>query len=228
MYRAEIAVRQRFLESKSLYSGPISGDFDRRTSEATAKYQERARIEVTGELDSQTIQRAERDGFRQPTDRPDRDHFRFVGDIELPYGVLKPLSEIAYHYYLWTGKDLTVTSGTRDPQRQAEAMYVKLQRGEDLHHLYKQTGLLDEIMEAYRNESASRGSKRETVGAMSEVIERQVARGEYISRHLGGEAVDVRKRDMSSDEQHILKMVAKDLGYGAPVDEVDNLHFQLK
>lgn len=48
MHGPEVALWQRFLTSTGLYSGPINGTFDDRTSAATVDYQERLHIETNG------------------------------------------------------------------------------------------------------------------------------------------------------------------------------------
>jgi hypothetical protein len=62
---------------------------------------------------------------------------------------------------------------------------------------------------------------------MTRVIERQVAHHEYISRHLRGEAVDVRSNDMSSEQRKAFEdAVGHILGPHRLIPETDHLHLQ--
>ena len=60
---------------------------------------------------------------------------------------------------------------------------------------------------------------------MTSVIENQVRHRRYISRHLMGRAVDVRIRDMSTEEQGIFTALARSLHLN-PLREEDHYHLQ--
>lgn len=69
-----------------------------------------------------------------------------------------------------------------------------------------------EIEQAYSESRRARRNARDTVAAMTAVIEQQVARRVYISDHLIGEAIDVRIRNLSHDDQELVIHTAKNAG----------------
>ena len=115
--------------------------------------------------------------------------------------------------------EIIVTSATRGPAAQARAMASKIQRGEDLFALYAQDDLVAEIVAAAGNTADP------DVDAMAAVIEAQVARGRFISRHLRADALDLRTRHLT-DEQ-VERLVAAVRAEGAEaVPESDHLHVE--
>jgi hypothetical protein len=76
---------------------------------------------------------------------------------------------------------IVITSGTRTTSAQAGAMRIKLDLGEDLHALYAQDDLVSEILAGNTSQ-----------GGIQATLDRQVARGRYISRHMRADALDVR------------------------------------
>jgi peptidoglycan hydrolase-like protein with peptidoglycan-binding domain len=133
----DVAAWQRFLTARGIYICPINGEFDSRTSEATAKYQQRKQLTATGATDDATVEQAGRDGFVVPQDRSDGEHFTKQSGVILSSEVERHLNPVAYEFYLWSGKDLVITSGTRTAKQQAQAMYDKLTGGGIPPHLYK-------------------------------------------------------------------------------------------
>lgn len=115
------------------------------------------------------------------------------------------LKKIAREYYEKTGKDMVVNSGTRTPRSQAKAMYDNLHKRVNLVH-YTDQKAYKEILKAYHDNV--RSGESVTVDAMTRVIEAQVSRHEYISRHLRGRAVDVLINDMSSDQLSVFIQAA--------------------
>ncbi len=99
--------------------------------------------------------------------------------------------------------DLVVTSGQRTATAQARAWAVKiaghLARGEDprkaLHDLYRRDDLVDEVMDGDTTEAG-----------IAQTIAAQVARGDLLSSHLSGTALDLRIRGL--DEGQITGLVA--------------------
>jgi hypothetical protein len=69
-------------------------------------------------------------------------------------------------------------------------------------------------------------SEDDTIAAMTRVVEEQVSRGQYISLHLRGEAVDVRSRTMLPAQRKAFEeAVQRVLGHG-PLEEEDHYHVQ--
>ncbi|MCK6504497.1 hypothetical protein L6R53_14020 [Myxococcota bacterium] len=113
---------------------------------------------------------------------------------------------------------ITVTSGRRSPQRQARALHDDLVAGQtpqQLHALYQRDDLLDEVLAV----------ADEGVEAMTEVLALQLARGEHLSPHMRDDAVDLRRRNRSTEQ--LGRLVAHCQALGAQtVIERDHLHVQ--
>jgi hypothetical protein len=107
-----------------------------------------------------------------------------------------------------------VTSGIRSPERQARALVYKRNNEGDsaVRRLYGQKDLIGEVLAAAN-----------TTAAMARVLTRQVRSGRFLSRHMRGDAVDLRTRNLTKDQVQKLKAGAKRLG-GHAVIEVDHLH----
>jgi len=150
-------------------------------------------------------------------------HVHFSGWDQLSPKARTGLARTGDLYYEQTGRDLTVTSGKRTPQGQAQAMYDNLQRNSTPH--YSNQAAFHQIVEAYNDAVATGAGQEGAVEAMASVIERQVSQGVYISAHLTGNAVDIRSRDMSDEEKDALEEAAKSAG-GRVVIETNNIHLQ--
>jgi hypothetical protein len=111
------------------------------------------------------------------------------------------LERIAERYHKATKKRLYITGGTRTPERQAQLMYEKLAHGDDIVHLYENQHAAAEVLASYKDAKAKGQRKRELVKTLKATIAAQIARGEYVSKHLKSGAVDVRSRDMTPDRE---------------------------
>jgi len=109
------------------------------------------------------------------------------------------------------GFDLTVTSGVRGAAEQASLM---LDGTADIRSLYRGSAGAEVA------DVASQG-----VGAAQRVIEGQMSRGVYVSRHLRGDALDFRVSDLTSDQVAELKSEAAGLGVET-LDEGDHVHVE--
>lgn len=227
MHGPEVEVWQRFLRSKGLYGGPIDGYFGGKTEAATIAYQKRNGLAADGVVNAETVERARWDGFDLSSTNSGP-HYRTEGNVVLSMEDRTVLGRIAKEYYRETGAELVATSGTRTPASQADAMYKKLRRGENLGSLYRNTQALGEILAAYEHERRSGASERATVEAMSRVIQKQVSRQVYISRHLRGEAVDVRSRTMSSSQKDAFDDATRRVLGHRPKKETDHYHLQFR
>ena len=136
-------------------------------------------------------------------------HYSIEPGITLSADAETAVGEIADAYYAATSKDLVVTSGTRTAASQAEAMYVKLEIGDDVVTLYGGGASVKAIKKAYDDGKKAKQSKTDIVDAMTKVIEGQIAKGVYISKHLKAGAVDIRSRDMSDKEKKAFRKAAK-------------------
>lgn len=109
---------------------------------------------------------------------------------------------------------LVVTSGTRTPRAQALAMVDDLAKTgtSGWYALYRRDDLIAEIVK--------NGTKADQVEA---TLTAQEARGDYLSNHQGGRAVDLRTRGLTSAERTRLIEVGEMLG-AKVVDEGDHIH----
>jgi hypothetical protein len=119
-----------------------------------------------------------------------------------------------------------ITSGTRTPREQADAMYQKIRLGQRLTRLYADADAATEIQAAYR--AHQRAGRDACVGAMARVITAQMARGLFISRHLHASAVDVRSRDMTRRQRRTFVAVVAQFPQIELIDEGVPPHFHLE
>lgn len=153
-------------------------------------------------------------------------YFTTEEGVRLGDEVEATLERIGREYHRRTGRRLHVTSGTRTPREQAEAMYEKLQLGEQLTRTYRDYAAASEIESAYR--SHRRHGRAACVRAIARVIRGQLRRGCYISRHLHASAVDVRSRDMSPRQQRVFREVVAGVEGVELLQEGRPPHFHLQ
>lgn len=110
--------------------------------------------------------------LRQHQPSPPATYFNEAGHIELSISDRNTLNRLAYCYYLWTVARFTVTSGTRTPREQAEAMYDNwyYHRSENIR--YRNQVAEAEIRAAY-DANVTIGRRNATIDAMTAVIENQ-------------------------------------------------------
>lgn len=150
-------------------------------------------------------------------------------DLRLTESNTKRLERIAARYYKATKKRLVVTGGMRPPARQAQLMYDKLVHGDDIVNLYENKAAATEVRNAYQDAVAKRLKRKATVRAIREVIEAQMGRGVYVSKHLKANAVDVRSWNMKGRLEQALKEAVKAEAGVSMMDERDGAepHFHL-
>ncbi|HEY8431405.1 MAG TPA: hypothetical protein VIL20_23655 [Sandaracinaceae bacterium] len=158
--------------------------------------------------------------------RADSPHYRLEQGVELGPRMESVIARIAREFHRRTGRGIVVTSGTRTPREQAEAMYEKLRLGQSLTRLYRDYGAAAEIQAAYR--AHRREGRAACVAAMARVIDAQVRRGLYVSRHLHASAADVRSRDMSRRERRIFEQIVRSMPEVSLLPEGVPPHFHLQ
>ena len=97
---------------------------------------------------------------------------------------------------------LMVTSGYRSPADQAAADASKINRGEtlaQLSRLYGNNALIREMIAA-------------PMSSWTAVLQAQVARGQYLSSHMRGNAIDLRIKGLSSSDVAAMVAGAKAAG----------------
>lgn len=164
------------------------------------------------------------------TARADGTPHRFaqLPDVELSAPVADRVDGIDDAYFRRTGKHLTITSGTRDAADQAKAMYKMMRLGGDPLRLYRNKEAAREIKRAYEQARAAKKSPDDVVGDVHAVIQKQMARGIYISAHLRAGAVDVRSRDLSRSEKKHFAAVLGEMKDVQMLEEFTPPHFHLQ
>ncbi|HRE87657.1 MAG TPA: hypothetical protein PK095_00840 [Myxococcota bacterium] len=160
------------------------------------------------------------------TARP-RPTWRQAPGIEIKAELRPHIEAVARIYFEKTRRPLEITSGYRSPRRQAEAMYVKLAVGGSLA-LYKRQDLTRPLLDAYRQGRKKRWKKDRIVAAMAEVLQSQVERGQYLSRHMRGLAFDVRSTGMSAKQRQALLAAVREVGQMRIIRERRPPHYHIE
>ncbi|XXT19255.1 hypothetical protein WME94_54430 [Sorangium sp. So ce429] len=152
--------------------------------------------------------------------------YEVLPGVTLPAKIAAKIEQIDRGYARRTREHLVITSGTRDANRQARAMFTKLRLGEDLLQLYRNKAAVQEIKKAYQ--ASSRKPPEQVVAAMEAVIQDQIDRGIYVSAHLRRGAVDVRNRTMSSKERRAFLESAAEIEGVLVIEETTPPHYHLQ
>jgi hypothetical protein len=148
--------------------------------------------------------------------------------VEIPAAVEPKLQALAAAYQRETGKTLVITDGTRLPATQAALMLRNLERGDNVVRGYANKSAAAAVRAAWRAARDEGRGEAEKLAVIVEVIAAQVARGDYVSKHLREGAVDVRCMDMSRAERAVFRRLAREMRI-AVVDESGTAtpHFHL-
>ena len=144
--------------------------------------------------------------------------FTLLAGVEIPEPVLPRLQALAEAFVAATGKRLTITDGTRRPETQAALMLRNLERGDDIVRGYANRSAAAQVQAAWAAARKAGLDAAATLAAVVAVITKQVAAGDFVSKHLRAGAVDVRCSDMARAERATFKRLARKLGI-AVVDE---------
>lgn len=96
---------------------------------------------------------------------------------------------------------LYVTSATRTPEAQARALVEKRKLGDNLYKLYRAKNIVKAVL-AVPN----------TIAAMAPIIARFAQQGQFMSRHMRGDAIDLRNRNLSPQQQDVVTAAGRRLG----------------
>lgn len=96
---------------------------------------------------------------------------------------------------------LTITSGVRTAEKQAEAMLTKLNSGDDLHALYGNDALVARLIASGKNATT-----------WAKIIQDAVAKGASISRHMGGGSFDVHTKTLTDAQVGQIKAAVQATG----------------
>ncbi len=157
-----------------------------------------------------------------------KSRFETLPDVSLSTRVVDKLNAIASAYQKRTGKSFVVTSGTRAPTRQAELIYDKLARGEDLSRLYKDKAAIAELKRIYDLARSDGREKDGTVILLAAAIRAQMKRGIFVSAHLRAGAADVRSTTMDGADRRAFIEAATQVGGVSVMHEASPPHFHLQ
>jgi len=169
---------------------------------------------------------ADRAGLRG--EQPIRGFRKQDPSLHIPHPLSDKLNGFADDFYLSTGRDLVVTSGSRNPVGQAKAMFEKFSDGASGDDYVNQKAL-KEIRDAYDEGAAAGLSKDEVVENMRSIIQSQVNSGIFVSKHLNNGAADVSVTGLNSKERRQLYKSARASGFKVhPEGHPRHLHVELK
>lgn len=154
------------------------------------------------------------------------ENYTLESDVDLPLDIKKKVKEIADAYHTATQKKLVVTSGTRTSQSQAEAMFTKMAGGDALA-VYANQSAAQKIRSIYDEGVKANTSKSALIDEIKSEIDSQINQGIYISKHLKKGAIDIRSRNMSTDEKKHFNEAAKGVASTVILETIPP-HFHLQ
>lgn len=182
-----------YLTPREAATGP--GIFGPKTEAALKAFQTANHLEPSGALNAETYRR-----LHSPSAigrQSGVQHYTVSAGVTLTERARGVVGQLADEYFRRTGENLRVTDGQRTAHDQAVQMYNKIQLHDE--NIYTNKTALAEIKRAYNDGVAAHKSRAAIIDDMAGVIQGQVDRGVYISRHLRGGAVDISIRGL--DEQ---------------------------
>lgn len=124
--------------------------------------------------------------------------------VRLEGETLTHLRRVAARYFRATARRAVVTSGTRTPLEQADAMYAKVRYGGSLG-IYKDRDVVKRLKAAAKAARRAGGGREEVVRAMAAIVEAELRRGNPISRHLVRGAADLRSTGLGGSDKKALR-----------------------
>lgn len=183
-----------YMTPREAATGP--GIFGPKTEAALKAFQTTNHLEPSGVLTPETYRLLHSSrALRRPGTQGD--HYTISAGVTLTERARETVGQLADEYFRRTGENLRVTDGQRTAHDQAVQMYNKIQLHDE--NIYTNKTALAEIKRAYNAGVAAHKSRAQIIDDMASVIQGQVDRGVYISRHLRGGAVDISIRGL--DEQ---------------------------
>ena len=144
--------------------------------------------------------------------------------VRLTPHVEAKVAAIAERYHAATKRTLLITSGTRSPHEQAAAMYGKLKAGDRLY-LYRMQSSVAPLRAAYDRGRRKRAKPDVVIREMAALLAAQVERGVFISRHLRGNAFDVRSHDLKPRQRRAFLAAVAAVGGVTVLEERRPPHF---
>jgi hypothetical protein len=145
--------------------------------------------------------------------------FRHNAGLALPAEVVSKANALSEAVQAATGHQIHVTSGYRDPMRQAAAMYGNY--ADNSSSRYKNPRAAAEVRAAF-DDGRRRGlSRGQTVIAMADVMTNQIKRGVNLSRHMQSGAIDIKR-----PPAHVLRVILSNPTVQSVLPEDDHIHIQ--
>lgn len=179
-----------------------------------------AKPSATGKPDGTTISPPATSGSKTTSTR----YYRVREGVILNENAKAKLSAIGKEYQQKTGKTIDITSGTRTPYRQANAMLAKIKLRDSFSE-YRNKQALSEILTTYKKAKDSGKTDEQIKQAMAKTIQNQVDRQVYISRHLQGGAADISIKGLN---QKVFSEVVFSIIGKSPLYEGKPPHFHIQ
>lgn len=156
--------------------------------------------------------------------------------VLIPARIQGTLQSLAQAFLAKTGKRLTVTDGTRQPEDQARRIYRKFRGGEteaayanrsSLGSSKTRYQLAKELRDIYNKAIKKKQEEAQIIAELTSAIQSQIRDRNYVSEHLVEGAIDLRSNGI---QQHhtVLLQLARERGI-VVVDETRtrNPHYHL-
>ena len=151
--------------------------------------------------------------------------YEVLAEVNLPTRVEDKIKAVADRFHKKTGRNLVVTSGTRDATSQAEVIFDKLEQGDDIVKLYKNKPASMELLHLYQLAKSGHKERSTTVPILAEAIRAQMKKNVFISAHLRAGAADVRSTDMTAAEKRDFVDAVSEVGGLTVMFEATPAHF---
>lgn len=134
-----------------------------------------------------------------------------LGDSDLDVNQGQYDFMVALRYVTPPNVRIYITSATRTPERQASAMLYKFNANgaEELYKTYKADNIVTELIKSSPD-----------VPTWAAILRKHAANGIFMSRHMRGDALDIRIRDISSADANAIKAAASSLGASTLLEDV--------
>jgi len=154
------------------------------------------------------------------------EHYSTKGIVKIPLSIKSKIKKIADAYYKATQKDIVITSAKRTASSQASALYTRFKNGGDVRDYIKQTEA-KAVKQAYDDAVKAKKNKTDIIKAMTQTLEGQIKKGNYLSSHLSSKALDVRSKNMSKTEKKAFLKACKAVANKCLVEGTPQ-HFHLQ
>lgn len=147
--------------------------------------------------------------------------FEHRDGLDLSAPVIAKANTLSDSVHLRTGYRIFVTSGRRGPDRQAAAMYDNY--ADKTSKAYANASAEREVKRAFDQGRNAGKSRNQVIGDMANVLQAQVSRGVFISRHMRSGAIDIR-----TPPGRVLQAIRNHPSVESVLLENDHIHIQFR